>query len=188
MLNIFKRKYSAPNIKIIKDDIPNWLSTNHHQFDIIYSNATFHWFGTHICLLSILKNCHKNLFSNGFLALRFSLKDNARELKKFLEIKLIEFLGHKESTYLYYSALDYNISIDQLLECGFHIHESEELKFEPFNDRDMDLQFLLNSQPIHEYFLDAAFNEFKKYLQDCWQKEKVKLQSHHIVVIASKKS
>ncbi len=186
MLEVLKEKYSSSDNEVICVDIPKWLATQNRAVDIIFSNATFHWFGSHQAMEEILKDCHKNLSHKGILAIRFSLRENALELKQFLEEKLVQYLGKKEKTYLKQSELEHIKFLEQLKTCGFKLKYLEEIRYTPFTDPEMDFQFMLKSQPIHKYFTNQSYQEFKQYLQNSWGKHQIKLKSHHGVYIAQK--
>ncbi len=186
MLNVLKEKYTSSNIDTICTDIPNWLAIQERDFDIIFSNATFHWFGSHDSILSVLSDCHKNLSSNGILAVRFSLKENGLEIKQYLAEKISAFIGDSDFPFITQSELNYSEFCSQLTSCRFKILHEEELRFIPFSDSDKDFQFMIHSQPIHGYFIEQQFIEFEQYLKQCWQHQKIKMNSHHAMVIASK--
>jgi ubiquinone/menaquinone biosynthesis C-methylase UbiE len=186
MLSVLREKYPSSSIETIFADIPNWLAIQEKNFDIIFSNATFHWFGSHDSMLSILKTCYKNLSSNGLLAVRFSLKENGLEIKQYLAEKISEFFGDSDFPFITQSKLDYSEFCSQLNHCGFDLLYKEELKFIPFKDPDKGFQFMIQSQPIRGYFTKQRFIEFEQYLKNCWQDQKAEMKSHHAVVIASK--
>lgn len=188
MLAVLNDKYSSLKINSICSDIPNWLTTQQNNFDVIFSNATFHWFGSQESMSQILIDCHKNLSADGILAVRFSLKDNAYELKRYLAKRISEFLGNPNFLFIKQSELEYSGFSNQLTNSGFKTIYGKEIRFTPFSDPNLDFSFMINSQPIRGYFSDQSFIEFEQYLKKCWQQNKVKLRSHHAILIASKLS
>ncbi len=186
MLAVLREKYSSSHIESVCDDIPGWLSHQENDFDVVFSNATFHWFGSHDSMNQILRDCYRNLSVNGILAVRFSLKENAFAIKQYLAEKMAEFLGNEKFSALLQSELDYTVFSGQVADCGFEIAYGEELRYTPFDDSEQDFQFMMKSQPIHGYFSAQKLGEFEAYLEKCWQHRQVKLRSHHAVIIASK--
>jgi trans-aconitate methyltransferase len=184
MLKSLREKYYNTTIEIEHNDILTWLSISKSSCDIIFSNAVLHWLGSHENLLKLIKLCKNIIRPQGLLAIRFSLKNNALEIKKYLEDKLELFLGHKESPYLQQSQLDFDIFCEQLESNKYKIIYKEDINFIPFRDDNLVLKFMLHSQPIRQYFDDQSYKEFEKYLNSEWTKNSVQLKSHHGIFIA----
>ncbi|ELB2282858.1 MULTISPECIES: class I SAM-dependent methyltransferase [Vibrio] len=188
MIDVFTRKHSSDFTEIEHADIALWLDKQRESSsDVIFSNAVFHWLGTHEQLTPVLLNCYRVLKHNDMIALRFSLSDNALNIKRYLHNKIVEFNGAHVDDF-FYSQLTLTRFLTQLELIGFTVLYSKEESYYPFNNSDRDLDFILDSQPIYDYIPKDRYADFIEYVTDAWNTEvsKVRLKSHHALIIASK--
>ena len=180
-----KKFQHIANIKFHNSDILHWFSNDKKYYDIIFSNAVLHWIDSHKGLDDIISKTHDRLKEKGYFAFRFSLKGHAEKSKILLEKNLRIFTRE--------SCLDIKRSIFTFKDClnsigktGFKIIYSKELFFLPFEDEEMDYNWLIYSQPILRYIPKDKFNEFAQFLKSNWQKEKIKVDGYQAIFILQK--
>jgi trans-aconitate methyltransferase len=185
MLNSLRMKKGSEEIEIHQSDAIGWLKSTGQTYDAIFSNAVLHWLNSYGEFNEVLQEANKCLCRSGYLTFRFSLQDNAKEAKTFLEEQLRDYTGD-ESLTLRRSIFGY----DQCLACferhSYRVVVSEELKYTPFAESEMSFQWMVNSQPILAYLEERRLEGFEEVLWQRWQQERVEVESHHGLFIAQK--
>ncbi|MBU2514355.1 class I SAM-dependent methyltransferase [bacterium] len=185
MLEVFKEKAGSNRVKICREDLLPWLDSDRNRYDIVFSNAVFHWLSTAANLLGTFAGIYKVLKYKGCLAVRFSLEGNAEETKGFLEKQLRYFLNDNSIT-LSRSRFNYKQCATMIEQCGFELLESIEKVFVPFSEPESHFQWMIKSQPLLNYLNANQLELFKSYLYQQWKEKPVQVKSHHGVFLAQK--
>jgi hypothetical protein len=70
----------------------------------------------------------------------------------------------------------------------FDIVHMQELVYKPFKESDiLNFEWLVNSQPLAQYFNNCNYEEFVVYLYSQWKKEMIEVDGHQCVFIFKKK-
>jgi trans-aconitate methyltransferase len=178
MLNSLRMKNGSENIEVHQSDIITWLQSTDQRYNIIYSNAVLHWLNSYEEFNEVLQQADRCLYPSGYLAFRFSLYENAKAAKAFLEEKLRDYTGDKGLT-LRRSIFDFNRCLAYLDQAGFEVIVSEELSYDPFEDQAMSFEWMVKSQPLLAYLGKDELERFQQVLWQQWQQEQVGVRSHH---------
>ena len=170
MIEVFKRENINKNIRVMNNNIKDIIEEDFTEYDIIFSNAVFHWLGTNEDIKDILKIIRKRMKKDGVIALRFSLEENALEIKQYLEEKIRKFKNKEYE--IHQSKLNYKKICSYLLKLEYEILYKEELKYHPFDNEEKEFQFMIKSQPIYNVINPKERKEeFEEYLREEWGKK-----------------
>lgn len=184
MLEICRQIY--PGIYPVHADLNAWIVNTEQRYDLLFSNAALHWVTDNEGFAGFLRSCCRIHRANGCIAFRFSLQENALEIKSFLAGALREFHSADDGAVVPQSDLIYPDVLAAVSDCGMQVLHAEEMRFTPFDDPVMDFQFMLQSQPIRHMFTERSYTEFAGFLKEKWGRNPIRLRSHHALVIARK--
>ena len=185
MINYAKNRYKINNFKFYNEDIIDFLNASVKKYDIIFSNAAIHWLNN-ISFSQLINLIKKKLSPNGIIGLRFSLINNGKKAKDYLQNHLRIFLNNN-SIKLAKSSLEYNKCFKEIRKGGFDIKFSREISYSPFKNTINNYHWLIYSQPIFKYLKsEKKYNDFCLKLLENWKKDKINVNSHHMEVIAEK--
>ncbi len=185
MLKVFREKPGSNRVEICRGDLIPWLASAGDKYDVVFSNAVFHWLGSKANLLEAFRGIHHLLKDNGYMAIRFSQEGNCEETKRFLEKQLRLFLRNSRIT-LARSPFKFKECKDLIKESGFKLVEAVEKVFTPFSDLESHFQWMIQSQPLLNYLNRDQLEPFKTFLLQKWQDNPVEVISHHGVYVAEK--
>ena len=173
-------------ITFINSDVLDWLRKAEEKYDFIVSNAMLHWLKTYDKLNDYFKYSYDIMKDGGYGCCRFSLCDNALKSKEYLQKHLRKYLNN-DSIVLGKPEFVYKKSAE-IIDRYFDIVHMQELVFKPFKESDiLNFEWLVNSQPLAQYFNNSKYEEFVKYLYNEWKKEMIEVDGHQCIFIFKKK-
>lgn len=183
MLEALRKKTHAARLEIHESDLTAWLASTAATYDVIYSNAVLHWLASYGQFDGVLAAAARCLASPGYLAFRFSLENNAKDAKDFLEEQLRAYAGDGKLE-LQRSMFGYRQCLSRLRGAGFAVLYSEEITGYPFGDPELDFGWLIGSQPLLKFMRKEALPGFERHLRDRWEQKPVRVKNHHGIFIA----
>jgi ubiquinone/menaquinone biosynthesis C-methylase UbiE len=175
--------------EFVAADFREWLGTqNDGRWDIVFSNAALHWLESIAELKAVLSDVKRISRSRsrggGLLAARFSLCENGASGKDLLESVLREFYGSPSRVHR--SPFAYHGSIRTVEEAGFRLLMHRRRQFRMFKDTDMEIAWILKSQPLARYVDRGDMERFKRACADAWHEKAATLWADHVVIIAER--
>jgi trans-aconitate methyltransferase len=165
------------NIIFIESDVIDWLFTFEGKINVVFSNAMLHWLKSYEKLDLFFSLCKSKMFKGGYGAFHFSLNDNAKESKKFLQINLREYL-QDDSISVGSSEYEYD-AVSSMIEKYFTVVYKNSIQSLPFSDdENLNFDWMIKSQPIQKYFKSKAeLNEFILFFRKKWDSTPIKVTS-----------
>lgn len=184
---IAKASKEYKGITFINSDVLDWLRNTEEKYDFIVSNAMLHWLKSYDKLNDYFQYSYNILIDGGYGCCRFSLSDNALKSKEYLQKHLRQYLND-DSIALGKPEFAYQKSAE-IINRYFDIVHSQELVFKPFKESDiLNFEWLVNSQPLAQYFSNSKYDEFVDYLYIEWKKEMIEVDGHQCIFIFKKKA
>lgn len=164
-------------------DLLEWLGAESgDRWDIVFTNAVLHWLGSVDELSAVFKEVKRIIGRGGILAARFSLCDNGESGKKLLESVLREFYGAPSRVDR--SPFTYRGCSRAVEEAGFRLLMHRRCRFRMFHDADMEIAWILSSQPLGRYVDCADMPRFKRVCAETWRRMAAPLWADHVLMIA----
>lgn len=185
MLAALKAKTGSAGLLIQRAEMAQWLASTPASYDVLFSNAALHWLPSLEVLRGLLQAAKRCLKSPGFIAFRFSLQDNGRAAKSFLERCLRSYTGDP-SIELARSPFSFDRCLACVRETGLQVIEATEIRYFPFEEPESDILWMLRSQPLLKYLAPRDLAPFETLLRREFGKQPCKVNSHHGLFIAQK--